>query len=78
LKGVTFTQIGAFYMPRIVDFYIIEASLHELKGDQEKAMEAYNKYVENIKPELDFAKANSIYINFPTEKLSEKLGNHRK
>ena len=74
IKGVALTQIGAFYMPRIVDFYIIEASLHELKGDQEKAMEAYKKYVENIKPELDFAKANGVYINFPAEKLSEKFG----
>lgn len=73
-KGVRLAQIGAFYMPRIIDFYIIEASLHELYGDEEKAMEAYKNYVENLKPELDFAKSNNIYINFPTDKLPEKFG----
>jgi len=73
-KGIKLAEIGAFYMPRMVDFYIIEGALHELKGVEESAMEAYNKYIENLKPELEFAKTNNIYINFPTEHLVERFG----
>lgn len=73
-KALTLAQIGSYHMPRIVDFFMLEASIYEAKKDENGAKEAYMKFVDNLKPELDFAQKNGVYVNMPTSELFKKFG----
>lgn len=73
-KSLALVQIGSFHMPRIVDFFVLEASIYEAKKDEAKAKDAYVKFVDNLKNELDFAKNNNVYVNMPAEVLTTKFG----
>ncbi len=73
-KSLNSIAVGSQYMPRIVDFYSLEGTIYELKNDQAKADEAYLKFVDNSKNEIDFVKNNQVYLNMTREAYIKKLG----
>lgn len=73
-KAIDYIQAGLIVRPEMGNFYSLLGSVYLMKGDTEKYIESYNKYVEVVTPELNLAKDKGIYIDMPRTDAVSTLG----
>ena len=72
--SIYYFNIASVVRPDNADIHRIIAVAYENKKDEEKALESYNKFVQAMKPSIDYAKAKGIYIGQPAREAVMKTG----
>lgn len=62
------------FKQNIPSFYQYYGLALENKGDKDKALKAYDKYMQLISDDIAFASAKGLYLNMPVEKIEKILG----
>jgi tetratricopeptide (TPR) repeat protein len=67
-------DLGARLRPEMVDFKMQKARLYEVKGNEKKSIEHYQKALDLMNEEFEFARENDIYLQMPRNEIVSKLG----
>jgi tetratricopeptide (TPR) repeat protein len=66
-SALFYFETGQTVRPEVLDFYYFNGFSFREKGDTAKAMESFAKYVSKLEPEMNFAKANQIFIDMEVQ-----------
>jgi tetratricopeptide (TPR) repeat protein len=73
-SAVYLFDVGITIRPNILEFHHYKGLFLEMKGDTISAIEALKKYVDIVKPAIDFAQEKGIYSSLSPEEVSLILG----
>ncbi len=73
-SAIAMFDAGAIVRPEFEDFYYMNALTYEMKEDEDKAIEYYNKYIEKVQPEIDFMTSAGVNLNMPRTEALKNFG----
>lgn len=72
--ALKYTEIGNQIAPYIYEFLNLEGYLYQLKNDMTNAIRIYEKYYQEILPNIEFAKTKNIYMDMSRNDVLIALG----